>query len=329
MTILRRQFLHLSAAAAVSPLAVRVGWAQAYPNRPITFIVPYAAGGPLDTIVRTLLERMREQLGQTLVVENVVGAGGSTGSGRAARAAPDGYTVATGNWGSHVANGALYALPYDVLTDFEPVALLPIEPNLIVAKKAMPAQNLREFIDWLKANPDKASMGTSGVGGAGHVAGLLFQKETGTRFQLIPYRGALPSVQDLVAGQIDFVITGTSVLLSQVRAGTVKAYAIAMPNRSAAAPDIPTTGEAGLPGYYSSVWQAMWVPKGTPKDIVMRLNAAVRAALADPAARQRFADLALEIPTPEQQTPEALAAFHKAEIEKWWPIIKAANIKPE
>jgi len=325
----RRQFLHLAAGAAALPAITRIARAQAYPSKPITFIVPYAAGGPLDTITRTLLERMREPLAQPLIVENVAGAGGSIGTGRAVRAAPDGYTVAMGNWGSHVANGALYSLQYDVLTDFEPVALLPFESIMLVAKKSMPAQNLREFISWLKANPDKAAMGTSGVAGPSHVAGLLLQRETGTRFQLVPYRGAGPALQDLVAGQIDFSISGPSIALPQIRAGTIKVYAIASKTRPAAAPDIPTTDEAGLPGYYFGVWQGIWVPKGTPKDIIAKLNAAARHALADPTVRQRFADLALEIPPPDQQTSEAFGVFHKAEIEKWWPIIKAANIKAD
>jgi tripartite-type tricarboxylate transporter receptor subunit TctC len=329
MTLLRRQFLQWSAVAAAIPAVSRLAGAQAYPNRPITFIVPYPAGGPLDTISRILAESMRESLGQPIIIENVSGGGGSVGTRREVRAAPDGYTVAMGTWGSHVANGALYSLPYDVVADFEPVSLLPIEPNLIVAKNSLPAQNLREFLDWLKTNQDKAMMGTSGVGGSGHVAGLLFQKDTGTRFQLVPYRGVVPSVQDLISGQIDFVITGTSVLLAQSRAGTVKCFAIAMPTRAAAAAEIPTTDESGLPGYYSSVWQGMWMPKGTPKDIVVKLNAAVRQAYTEANVRQRFLDLALEIPTPEQQTVEAFAAFHKAEVAKWWPIIKAANIKME
>ena len=303
--------------------------AETYPSKPITFIVPYAAGGQLDMITRTLLERMRESLGQTLIIDNVAGAGGSLGTGRAARAAPDGYTVAMGNWNTHVANGAIYSLQYDVLRDFEPVARLPYEPVVVFAKKMMAARNLSEFIAWLRANGDTASMGTSGVGAVGHVAGILLQKQTSTRFQLVPYRGAGPAIQDLIAGQIDFVITGPSIALEQMRAGAIKAYAVAAKTRSAVVPDIPTTDEAGLPGFYIVVWQGAWFPKGTPKDITAKLNAAVRHAMADPTVRQRFDSLGLEIPPADQQTPESLAAFHKAEIEKWWPIIKAASIKAQ
>jgi tripartite-type tricarboxylate transporter receptor subunit TctC len=303
--------------------------AQTYPAKPITFIVPYAAGGQLDAITRTLVERMREPLGQALIVDNITGAGGSIGTGRAVRAAPDGYTVAMGNWNTHVANGAVYSLPYDALTDFEPVILLPYEPVMILGRKTLAAENLREFITWLAANGEKASMGNSGVGGVGHVAGILLQKQTGTRFQLVPYRGSGPAIQDLLAAQIDFVITGPSIVLPHLRSGAIKAYAVAAKTRSVAAPDIPTSDEAGLPGFYIGVWQAAWVPKGTPKDIVARINAAARHAMADPTVREQFAALALEIPPVDQQTPEALAAFHRAEIEKWWPIIKEAGIKAQ
>jgi tripartite-type tricarboxylate transporter receptor subunit TctC len=320
----------LSSVTLACFLATAVGaLAETYPSKPITFIVPYAAGGQLDMITRTLLERMREPLGQTLIVDNVTGAGGSLGTGRAARAAPDGYTVAMGNWNTHVANGAIYSLQYDVLRDFEPVALLPYEPVVVFAKNMMAARNLSEFIAWLRANGDAASMGTSGVGAVGHVAGILFQRQTSTRFQFVPYRGAGPAIQDLIAGQIDFVITGPSIALEQMRAGAIKAYAVAAKTRSAAAPDIPTTDEAGLPGFYIGVWQGAWFPKGTPKDIIAKLNAAVRHAMADPTVRERFDSLGLEIPPAGQQTPEALAAFHKAEIEKWWPIIKEAKIKAQ
>jgi tripartite-type tricarboxylate transporter receptor subunit TctC len=301
--------------------------ADTYPARPITMIVPYAIGGPADAIARTMADRMAASLHQPVVVENITGAGGSTGVGHVARAVPDGYTIGIGNWGSNVANGALYTLPYDLLADFEPVSMLPSEPNLILAKASISASNLQDLIAWLKANAEKATGGTSGVGGPSHVAGLLFQQQTGVHFQLVPYRGAGPAIQDLVAGQIDTMITGPSISMALVRDGKIKAYAVTAKSRIAAAPDIPTTDEAGLPGFYIAVWHGLWVPKGTPKEIVTKLNTAVRDTLADPAVRARLAALSLEIPSLDQQTPEGLYAQQKAEIEKWWPIIKAANIK--
>jgi tripartite-type tricarboxylate transporter receptor subunit TctC len=264
-----------------------------------------------------------------VIVENIVGAAGSVGVGRVARAAPDGYTLDLGQWGTHVLNGAIYKLPYDVLTDFEPVSLIADSPLVMVTRKSMPAKDLGELIAWLKANPDKASQGTSGVGGPSHVAGLLFQKETGTRFQLVPYRGAAPAMQDVAAGQVDMMFDNPATSLPQVRAGTIKAYAITAKNRLAAAPQIPSVDEAGLPGLHMSVWFGLFAPKQTPKTIINQLNAAVVNALANPAVRQRFNDLGVEIPSRDQQTPEALAAYQKAEIERWWPIIKAAGIKGE
>jgi len=257
----------------------------------------------------------------------VGGASGRIGTGRVARATPDGYTLVHGTFSTHVVNGAVHALGYDVLKDFEPVALIANGPQLIVARKAMPAKDLKEFIAWLKANPDKASQGTAGEGGTSHLAGVLFQKQTGTRFQFVPYRGS--AMQDLVAGNIDLMIDQASNALPQVRSGSIKVYAVASKTRMAAAPDIPTADEAGLTGFHISNWFAFWAPKGTPKDIVARLNAATVEALADPTVRRRLTDLGLEISPREQQTPEALAAFHKAEIEKWWPIIRAAGIKAE
>jgi len=292
-------------------------------------IVPFPAGGPSDTLARVLSEHMRGSLGQPIVIENVAGASGSIGVGRVARAAPDGYTLTLGNWPTHVINGAVYALPYDLRTDFEPVSLIANNPQLIVAKKAMPAQNLGEFIGWLRANPDKASKGTSGVGSAIHVAGVFLQKETGTRFQFVPYRGGAPAMQDLAAGQIDFMIDLAANALPHVRAGSIKAYAVTDKRRLPSAPEIPTVDEAGVPGLHVSTWFGLWGTKGTPKTVVTKLNAALVEALADPAVRKRFADLGQEMFPREQQTPQALAAFHKAEIEKWWPIIKAAGIKAE
>jgi tripartite-type tricarboxylate transporter receptor subunit TctC len=276
-----------------------------------------------------MAERMRASLGQPVVIENVTGAGGSIGVGRVVRAPADGYTISIGNSSSHVFNGAIYALQYDLLNDLEPVALLSSQPLLIVARKAMPANDLKELIAWLKANPDKASQGTPGAGTAAHITGAFFQKQTDTRFTFVPYRGTGPAMQDLVAGQIDIMIDTPTNSLPHVRAGAIKVYAVTDRHRLAAAPDIPTVDEAGLPGFHFAFWQALWVPKGTPKEIIAKLNAAVVETLADPGVRQRFADQGQDIPAGDQQTPEALRAFHKAEIETWWPIVKAASIKAE
>jgi tripartite-type tricarboxylate transporter receptor subunit TctC len=303
--------------------------AQTFPSKPITIVVPFAAGGPVDTTTRIMAERMKSSLGQSIVVENVTGAAGSIAAGRVARAAPDGYTLATGIWGTHVANGAIYSLQYDVQKDFEPVALLCVNPLLIVAKKDMPAKNLTELVGWLKANPDKASQGTSGVGSVGHIAGAFFQSVTGTRFAFVPYRGLGPAMQDLLAGTIDLMFDTPTTSLPHVKSGGLRAYAVTAKTRLPAAPDIPTVDEAGLPGMYASTWTAFFAPKGTPKEAVDKLNAAAKEALADPAVRKRLAEIGQEIYPVEQQSPEALAAFQQAEIAKWWPIIKAANIKGE
>jgi tripartite-type tricarboxylate transporter receptor subunit TctC len=303
--------------------------AEGYPSRPITLNVPYAAGGPLDVMVRVVADGLRATLGQPIVIENVAGAGGSIGVGRAARAAPDGYTISAGNWSTHVANGAIYALPYDLRHDFEPVSLLPYEANVIIARKDFPANTLAELIAWLKQNPDKASAGTSGIGGPSYMAAAFFQMRTGTRFALVPYRGAGPALLDLVGGQLDIMSTGPAIALPHIRDGTVKAYAVTAKVRIAAAPDIPTTDEAGLPGFYFSAWAGLWVPKGTPREIIDKLDGAVRAALADPAIRRRLAVLAIEVPPPAQLGPKTLGTLHEAEIDKWWPIIRAAGIKGE
>jgi tripartite-type tricarboxylate transporter receptor subunit TctC len=329
MKLPRRKFLHLAVGATALPAVSRIARAQTYPTRPVTLIVPWPAGGPSDTIARIIAERTGAALSQPVIVENVTGASGSIGVGRVARAASDGYTLCLGSWPTHVVNGAVFTLQYNVLNDFEPVSLLATQPQLIIARKAMPAKDLTELIAWLRANPDKASQGTSGGGSPAHVAGAYFQKETDTRFQFVPYRGVNLAVQDLLAGQIDMMIDLASNSLPHVRAGTVKAYAVTAKSRLAAAPDIPTVDEAGLPGFYTSVWHAIFVPKATPMIVVGKLSDAVVVALADGSVRQRFADLGMELFPREQQTPEVLGTFHKAEIEKWWPIIKAANIKGE
>ncbi len=329
MKVPRRTFLRLAAGAVALPTIPRIASAQAYPTRLITIVVPYAPGGPTDVIGRILAERMRTALGQTVIIENVTGANGTIGVGRVARATPDGYTINIGHWSTHVVNGAIYQLQYDLLNDFEPISLIASNSYLIVAKNTVPANDLKGFIAWLKANSDKASEGTAGAGSPQHVGGVFFQQATGTRFQFVPYRGAAPAMQDLLAGQIDMIIDDPTNSLPHVRAGGIKAFAVTAKTRLAAAPDIPTVDEAGLPGFYFSRWHALWAPKGTPKDIVGKLNAAVVDALADPAVRARLADLGQEIFPREQQTPEALGTYQKAEIEKWWPIIKAANIKGE
>ena len=321
----------LSLAVALAAILGSVGpaAAQAYPSRPITMVVPFPAGGSSDPIGRIMAEGMKGALGQPVIVENVAGASGNLGAGRVARAAPDGYTLIMGSWPTHVLNAAIFTLPYDPLADFEPVSLVATQPLLIIARKEMPASSLTEFIAWLKANPDKATQGTAGTGGASHVAGVFFQNTTGTRFRPVPYRGSAPAMQDLLAGQIDLMVDLAASAAPQVRAGTVKAYAVTSKTRLAAAPDVPTVDEAGLPGFYVQSWHAIWAPKGTPRDIVAKLNAAAVTALGDPAVRARFARIGQDIFPSEQQTPEALGAYQKAEIEKWWPIIKAANIKAD
>lgn len=303
--------------------------ADDYPSHPITMIVPLAPGGSTDVLGRIMAQAMSTRLKQPIVVENVAGAAGTIGVTRAERSAPDGYTVLWGMWGTNVANGAIYKLPFDLLNDFQPVALVATQPFLIDARKTMPANNLKELVAWLKANGDKTTMGTSGVGSPSHVAGVLMENLLGLHWQMVAYRSAGLATNDLLAGITDIQLDTPAVSLPHVRSGALKAYAVTSKNRLAIAPDIPTTDEAGMPGYYFYFWHAMWAPKGTPKDIVAKLNAAAVAALADPQTRKRLTDLAQEIYPRDQQTPEALYAFQKAEVEKWWPIIKAAGIKAE
>ena len=317
----------LVAVACLVAVGGGIARAQVYPAHPLTMVVPFAAGGPNDAIARTLAERMQASLRQPVMIENIDGSAGSIGTGRLARAAPDGYTLGIGYWGTHVANAALYPLSYEVVSDFEPISLLAESPLLIVARKATPANDLRELVGWLQQNGDKSSSAVPGSGS--HVASVFFQKETGTHFRLVPYRGAGPAIQDLAAGRIDMAMLNVGPVLPQVRAGAIKAYAVTAKRRLAAAPDIPTVDEAGFPGLYSSVWFGFWAPAKTPKDVIARLNAATVEALADPDVRARLRDLAQEIFPREQQTPEALAALQKSEIAKWWPIIKAAGIKGE
>jgi tripartite-type tricarboxylate transporter receptor subunit TctC len=322
----RRDFLHLAAGAAALPVVSPIARAQAYPTRPVTMIVPFAAGGITDVAGRVVAERMRGSLGQSIIIENITGAEGNIGTGRAVRARPDGYTIVLGSVSTHMLNGALYSLPYDLLNDFAPISPLVTTPYVLYARNSLTAKDLTELIAWLKANPNKASAAIAA--GSVHVLTAFFQKETGTHFALVPYRGGAPAAQDLAAGQIDFGFL-TPDQLPLVRAGSIKAYAVTSDTHSAVAPDIPTFGEMGLPALSFSGWGALFAPKGTPRDIVAKLNAAAVVALADPAVQSRLADLGLEIFPRERQTPEALDALQKADVEKWWPIIKALGIKAE
>jgi tripartite-type tricarboxylate transporter receptor subunit TctC len=320
----------LLASIICAALWASAGWAQVYPAKPITLVVPFAAGGPADALARMLGERMKGSLGQSLVIENVAGAAGSLGVARVARAEPDGYTIGIGHLGTHVFNGALYKLQYDLVNDLTPVALLPSNLSVVVAKKDVPAKDLREFVAWLKANPDQASAATAGIGSIAHLATVYFQNAAGVPIRVVPYRSGGAAVNDVVAGHVTMMfdqLTGGSI--ERYRAGVLRPLAVTAKTRIAAAPDIPTVDEAGLPGLYVSTWYGIWAPKGTPKEVVGRLNAAIAEALAEPEMRRKLDDQAALVPPREQQTPEALAAFQKAEIAKWWPIIKAADIKVE
>jgi tripartite-type tricarboxylate transporter receptor subunit TctC len=303
--------------------------AQSYPSRPITIIIPGPAGGPGDMVARVLTERMRTSLGQPLVMENVAGANGTIATTRVTRAAPDGYTLILGNWNSQVGANAVYPVPYDILTDLEPIALATISRIWLVGKVAFPPNNMAELIAWLKANPGKASVASVGQGSASHVCGIHFQNATGTEFQFVFYRGGAPAYQDLVAGHIDLMCAERSATIEHLRAGKLKAYGLLAEKRWPAAPDVPTMEESGVPGAHIPWLQGFWAPKGTPRDIIAKLNAAVAEALADPAVHQRLTDFGLDVAPDNQRTPEALRVLHKAEIEKWWPIIKAAGVKPE
>ena len=322
-----RPLLTAAAVAILGILWFGVAVAQNYPARTITMIVPFPAGGATDTLARFLAERMRGTLGQAIIIENVAGAAGSIGVTRAVRSAPDGYTLSIGTSTTHMLTGGLYALPFDLLKDLEPIIEIGSEPLLIVGKNSLPPKDLKGLISYLQANPDAASVGIAGVGATGHLTGISFQKQTGTRFQFVPYRGNAPAMQDLLAGQIDLMIEPSSNFQSLVRAGSIKPYAVTGGARLSWARDIPTADEAGLPGFFASLWYGLWVPKDTPGDIIARLNATMVQILADPMVQKRFDELGIQITPPEQQTPEALRVFQKAETERWWPIIKAADIK--
>ena len=300
--------------------------AQSYPSKQITLVVPFPPGGSTDVAARILAEKMRPVLGQPVIIETVGGAGGSIAVGRVARAAPDGYTIDIGQWDTHVGS-IIYNINYDLQKDFEPIGLISVNPQLMVAKKNLQANRLNELVAWMKANPGAAKFVNQNA--AAHVTGILMEKATGTKVTYIPYRGAGPAMTDLVSGQVDLLVVQGAVALPQIRGGTIKAIANLSPKRSASMPDIPTSDETGVPGLYMSGWFGFFAPKGVPKDVIGKLNGAMMQALADPTVKARFTELGLDVASPEQQKPEGLAAFQKAEIEKWWPIIKASGIKPE
>jgi tripartite-type tricarboxylate transporter receptor subunit TctC len=301
--------------------------AQGYPTRSVTLITPFPPGGSTDAVARVLADRMRAPLGQNVIVENVGGAGGSIALGRVARATPDGYTIDIGQWDTHVGNGVVYNINYDLQKDFEPIGLVSMNPQLVVGRKGLPAEDLKGLIAWMKANPGKATVVNQNA--AAQTAGILMKQITGVEFLFVPYRGAGPAMQDMLAGNVDLLMVQAAAVLAQVRAGTLKAYAQLAPQRSAALPDIPTADEGGVPGWHMPGWFGLFAPKGTPREAIVKLNAAMKDALADANTQKRLTDLGLDVAAKDQQTPEALAAFNKAEIEKWWPIMKAAGIKPE
>jgi tripartite-type tricarboxylate transporter receptor subunit TctC len=314
------------AMALTALVGIACAHAQTYPSRQITLVVPFPPGGSTDVAARIMAERMRAPLGQPVIVENIGGAGGSIGVGRVARAAPDGYTFDIGQWDTHVGS-IIYKLDYDLQKDFEPIGLVSNNPQLMVAKKNLPADNLKDLVVWMKSNPGKINFVNQNA--AANVTGVLFEKLTGQKFQYIPYRGAGPAMTDLVSGQVDLLVVQGAVALPQIRGGKIKAIANLSPQRSASMPDIPTSDETGVKGLYMSGWFGFWAPKGTSKDIIAKLNAAMMEALADPAVKARFTELGLDVAPRELQTPEGLAAFQKAEIDKWWPIIKDAGISAQ
>ena len=318
--------LGIVATAVAVLIGVNASAADTYPSRPITIIVPFAAGGPTDTLARIIGERMRQTLGQTVIVENVTGAGGTIGVGRAVRSPADGYTISIGHLGTHVVNGAIYPLQFDLINDLDPIGLIGSNPMMIVTKNAVPAKDLRELIAWIKANSGKVTAGTAGVGSGSHFSGVYFKNLIGAELQFVPYRGTGPALQDLVAGQIDLIVDQASNSMGHVQGGSIRAYAVTADKRMAAAPQIPTVDEAGLPGFHVTLWSALWVPKGTPKDVIAKLNSALVEAIADAGVRKRMNELGLDLYPPEKMTPEVLRTHHKAEADKWWPIIKAAKI---
>jgi len=323
MTMRRALFAALMATLALAGQA----FAENYPSRPITVVVPFAAGGPSDAMMRILGERMKLSLGEAILVENTTGAGGSIGVGRAVHSPPDGYTVSFGHLGTHVANGAIYKLNYDLVADLDPVVLLPSNPMVIVSKNAVPAKTLKELSDWLKSQPQPAAAGTAGAGSGSHIAGLAFESAAGVKLQYVPYRGTAPALNDLVAGQIDIIVDQTSNSINQIRAGTIRAYAVTDSKRVEQAPEIPTVDEAGLRDFHMTLWSGLWVPKGTPKEIIAKLNKAALEALADPQVKKQLENLGLQMPPADKSTPEALGDWQQAEIAKWWPMIRAANVK--
>ena len=316
-------------AALASLAGIAVASAQTFPSKPVTIVIPLPAGGAVDTMVRTMLDALRASLGQPILVENVGGAGGTTGVARVARATPDGYTISVGTWGTHVVNAFAYATPYDLMKDIEPVALLPSVPHWFIARKNLPPTNLRELIAYMKDNAGKVTAGSVGVAGSSAICSYYFGKVAGVTATLVPYRGGAPALQDIVAGNVDMMCDLAANSLAQVRAGNVKAYAVTAKRRWFAAPDVPTVDEAGAPGVYVTNWLAAYAPKGTPRDVVVKLNAAFNAAMADATVRQRIMDQGLEIPPPEQQTPEAFSAYLKAEADKWGAIIRESGIKAQ
>jgi tripartite-type tricarboxylate transporter receptor subunit TctC len=303
--------------------------AQGYPSKPVTVVIPLAAGGAVDTMVRTMLDSLRASLGQPILVENMGGAGGTTGVNRVAKASPDGYTISVGTWGTHVVNAFVYSPPYDLGKDFEPVALLPSVPHWFIARKNLPPEDMKGLIAYMKENDGKVTAASVGAGGSSAVCAYYLGKLTGTKTTLVPYRGGAPALQDIVAGNVDTMCDLAANSLSQVKAGNIKAYAVTAKKRWFAAPEVPTVYEAGAPGVEVTNWLAAYAPKDTPKDIVDKLNAAFRTAMADPAIAKRIADMGLEIPPPEQQAPAAFAAYLKAELDKWGAVVRESGIKAQ